>query len=223
MRRPGVEPATPLEYTVLVTGTLKTPGPTSKAAHDNFAAGGREQAHALGDVAHDVFLSHGKGALAPDFMGIDRWTSLDGLQKFSTSPATAEVFGGLFTAPPAVSTWIPQPDWSGFGSSKDTGGGGAKYVLTVRGKLEVDVASARTTHNGLVAAGPPHAEVGNTAHLVFASVKDPSEILILEVWTSLEGQQKVYANPQLQQAIGGLFGKNGVAVTLFDTTDWAQW
>ncbi len=48
-----------------------------------------------------------------EFLAIDTWNNLEGLQKFMDDPKVAEAFGALFDGMQDISVWA-EPDWASF-------------------------------------------------------------------------------------------------------------
>jgi hypothetical protein len=48
-----------------------------------------------------------------EFLAIDTWNNLEGLQKFMGDPKVAEAFGALFDGMPDISIWA-ESDWASF-------------------------------------------------------------------------------------------------------------
>ena len=207
-------------YTVLVTGPLKADEPGSKATHDQVVGGSKAQANQLGDIAHGAFLTaDGR----KEFLAIDRWTSLEGLTSFFGNPQVQTAFGSLLAAKPDQSVWVEQSDWAHWGDAKLLSGGGTKFVYTFRGHVNGSLEKSRGAHNQLVEGGRATAnELGDVFHATFVSVADPTAILGIDVWTSLEGSQKFFSNPQFQQGSAAIYAVPP-AVKAWGTTDWAQW
>jgi quinol monooxygenase YgiN len=210
-------------YTALSLGTLKNDEAGSKTLHDMVVGAASQQAMASGDLGHEPLLGMDTAAGAPlQFLAIDRWTSVDGFNTFVASPPMVDFISNFYTAPPDVSVWQTRPDWTTWGSPADEAPSAGGYVITLRGQYAGDEASAMKTHNGIVASIPAPGAValGNIAHLLFANPSDPSELLIIEVWTNETSQEQTYM--ALGPAIAQLW--NGMpTITRWRTTDWARW
>ena len=97
-----------MKYTVTVRARLKQDQRGSKDLHDRVTKATRDAAKQAGDLTHRVFLDP-KDPKA--FFGIDEWSSLEGIQKFSASPDIQKFFGDLFEGAPEVRVWVDS-DWN---------------------------------------------------------------------------------------------------------------
>ena len=96
-----------MKYTVTVRARLKKDQAASKAFHDQVTGATKEAAKQAGDLTHRVFLDPQDRTA---FLGIDEWSSLEGLQKFAGSPEITRFFGDLFEGAPEVRVWVDS-DW----------------------------------------------------------------------------------------------------------------
>ena len=210
-------------FTALVRGTLKDDVAGSKALHDKVVGGARKQSMADGDVGHEPLLNKDAQPGSPlAFLSIDRWTSLDGFEAFVASPPVVDFIGAFYAGAPDVSVWTARPGWTTWGSAADESPRGARYVITLRGHYAGDAAAAMKTHNAIVAGIPAPGAValGNTAHMLFATPKDDSELLVIEVWTNQKAQEQTYMalGPQIAKLWDGM-----PDIERWDTTDWTRW
>lgn len=93
---------------MVVRAKLKGDRQAMKQYHDDVTKATRAQAQQAGDLTHRVFQDPKDPAA---FLGIDEWNSLEGIQKFSSSPQIQEFFGKLFVGPPEVTVWVDS-DWN---------------------------------------------------------------------------------------------------------------
>jgi quinol monooxygenase YgiN len=211
-------------YTVLARGTLKGDEAASKALHETLVSGAQQAAEAAGDVGHDTFLGKDAAPGAPlDFLAIDRWTSLDGLDAFFAGAPVKDFESKFYAAAPDVSVWQPEQGFTTWGSTADAHDAGA-YTITLRGHHAGDEATALATHNAIVAAVPAPGAValGNVAHQIFSNPKDPTEILIVEVWANQANQEMIYSNPDFQKQIAKLWS-DMPTIRRWTGTGWTGW
>jgi len=97
-----------MKYTVTVRARLKESPAAAKKYHDDVTGATKDQAKQAGDLTHRVFLDPQDPKA---FLGIDEWSTLEGLQKFAASPQIQEFFGKLFDGPPEVAVWVDS-DWN---------------------------------------------------------------------------------------------------------------
>ncbi len=65
----------------------------------------------LGAVGHTTFA---KADDPRDFLALDRWDSIEGLQKFMGDPAVQQEIGSLFDGPPEVTVWATREEWTAY-------------------------------------------------------------------------------------------------------------
>lgn len=97
-----------MKYTVTVRARLKADQAAAKKYHDEVTRATKDQAKQAGDLSHKIFLDPQDPKA---FLGIDEWSSLEGIQKFSGSPQIQEFFGKLFEGKPDVTVWVDS-DWN---------------------------------------------------------------------------------------------------------------
>ena len=63
------------------------------------------------------YLTPASSSLNPkdptEFLAIDTWNNIEGLQKFMGDPKVGEAFGALFEGMPDISVWA-ESDWASF-------------------------------------------------------------------------------------------------------------
>jgi quinol monooxygenase YgiN len=97
-----------MAYTVTIRGRLRDSSTVAKKLHDDVTSASKDTAKKAGDLTHVVFLDP-KDPTA--FLGVDTWSSLEGLQAFAASPQIREFFGKLFQGEPEVRVWMDS-DWN---------------------------------------------------------------------------------------------------------------
>lgn len=97
-----------MRYTVTVRAKLREAPAAAKRFHDDVTKGTKDAAKKAGDLTHAVYLDP-KDPSA--FLGIDTWSTLDGLQAFAGSPQIRDFFGKLFDGEPEVRIWVDS-DWN---------------------------------------------------------------------------------------------------------------
>ena len=97
-----------MKYTVTIRAKLRGGQAEAKKLHDDVTRATKDQAKQVGDLTHVVYLDPRDPQA---FLGIDTWSSLEGLQKFAASPQIREFFGKLFDGEPEVHVWVDS-DWN---------------------------------------------------------------------------------------------------------------
>ncbi len=94
------------------------------------------------------------------------------------------------------------------------------YLLTIRGTLApATLEAARVIHNQTAGAAANIAaaqSLGDLSHMVYAPVQPSGtgagEILILDLWNSIEGLNQFFANHQVQEQAGLIFSRRDPVV-----------
>jgi len=97
-----------MRYTVTVRARLRATQAEAKKYHDEVTRATKDAAKQAGDLTHAVYLDPQD---AKAFLGIDTWSSLEGIRAFAGSPQIREFFGTLFDGEPEVRVWVDS-DWN---------------------------------------------------------------------------------------------------------------
>ena len=100
-----------MNYITVVRAKLK--GSDQKAAqkaHDATVDQLSKMTRPMGAISHRAYLNPQSPM---EFLAVDSWNNLEGLQKFMSDPKTAEAFGTLFEGKPDISIWS-ESDWAHF-------------------------------------------------------------------------------------------------------------
>jgi len=97
-----------MKYTVTIRGRLRESPAGAKKYHDDVTRATKDSAKQAGDITHDVYLDPQDQRA---FLGVDTWSSLEGLQKFAGSPQIKDFFGKLFEGEPEVRVWVDS-EWN---------------------------------------------------------------------------------------------------------------
>ena len=99
-----------MKIVVSVRGRLKGDEAQAKRDHDAAVDKLIPVSRPLGAVGHQAFLNPQDRI---EFMAIDTWNSMEGLQKFMGDPNTQAEIGKLFESQPSVSVWV-ESGWRSF-------------------------------------------------------------------------------------------------------------
>lgn len=99
-----------MEYITVVRGKLKGSAQEAQQAHDATVEKLSAMTKPMGATGHKAHLNPRDPS---EFLAIDRWNNLEGLQKFMEDPKVAEAFGALFEGRPDISVW-KESDWASF-------------------------------------------------------------------------------------------------------------
>jgi quinol monooxygenase YgiN len=99
-----------MNYITVVRGRLKGSPAEAKAMHDGTVEQLSAMTRPMGAIHHSPHLNPKD---PNEFLAIDTWNNLEGLQKFMGDPNVAEAFGALFDGMPDISVWA-ESDWASF-------------------------------------------------------------------------------------------------------------
>ena len=96
-----------------------------------------------------------------------------------------------------------------------------KGIVIVRGRTkDLPDHELRAEHNELLEElRGPGASLGNTGHRAYRNTASPGELMVIDIWDSLEGAEKLMSDPDLPERLAKFF--DGVPdVTVWAQTDW---
>ena len=185
-------------------------------------------AQSLGDVSHMVHIpmdAPEKGA--GEFLILDIWNSMDGLNQFFANPTVQEQAGQIFTqrdpvvwaaAEGFVSYHIPAP----FGKND-------RFITTARGTVK-SVDSARKLHNDSTVKTLGKArKAGNLSHEPYFRMAAPGspeamEYFAVDVWTRADDMMGFYEDPEFLAGYDHMFTTDAItALWLHPKGDWVEW
>ena len=101
-----------MPYITTVRGRLLHEDPTAAMDQHNAIVAKLEPAgKPLGATGHSTFANT---ADPREFLAIDRWDSIEGLQKLMSDPAVQAELGSMFDGPPQVTVWASRDGWRAF-------------------------------------------------------------------------------------------------------------
>jgi quinol monooxygenase YgiN len=213
--------SSPPPLTVISTALLAQDSATAQSRHDAIFGGLKGEASRLGDLAHAIFVD---AASSTNVVSVDLWSTKQGFDEFVAEPSVSEQDATLFATPPDVAIVSLRSGWTMWGTfSREGPDGHSVNIALIRGKLAAGEEDSRAVHNqGAGQAKATAQQLGDLAHQVYLDPSDPSAFLVIDVWTSLDGAQKLYSSPGLQASFGQLLA-GPPTVTLYAGTDWVQW
>jgi hypothetical protein len=185
-------------------------------------------ARALGDVSHMVFVPADQtGPEAGEFLILDVWNNLDGLNQFFANPQVQEQAGQIFTERDPV-VWMPATGFLDYHLPAPHGRND-RTVAVVRGPVS-SAEHARGAHNEIVGAQVNAARMaGDLSHDAYLRLKAPgangaAEFLAVDVWMDAAGMAEFYSNPNLPGAFQKLFaGAPSLSTWRHPAGDWVEW
>ncbi|MBI5840485.1 MAG: hypothetical protein HZB19_10315 [Chloroflexi bacterium] len=99
-----------MNYITVVRGKLKGSPKEAQKGHDATVEKLSAMTRPMGAIGHKPHLNPKDPT---EFLAIDTWNNLEGLQKFMSDPNVAAAFGQLFDGMPDISIWA-ESDWASF-------------------------------------------------------------------------------------------------------------
>jgi len=99
-----------MNYITVVRAKLKGSVEEAQAAHDAIVAKLSPMTRPMGATGHRPHLNPQDPT---QFLAIDTWNNLEGLQKFMSDPQVAAELGKMFDGMPDISVWA-ESDWAAF-------------------------------------------------------------------------------------------------------------
>ncbi len=91
-----------MKYIVTVRGMLKGDAKASQKVHDETVAKVAPMSKPMGATSHHAYLNP---QIPKQFLAVDEWDNLEGIQKLYSDPNLAAEFGKLFEGMPEVTVW----------------------------------------------------------------------------------------------------------------------
>ncbi len=218
-------------FLLAIRGTLASPTIAAARKLHNSTAGHPANvaaAKSLGDVSHMVYVPMDKPKKgAGEFLILDIWNSIEGINQFFANPTVQEQAGQIFAsrdpvvwtaAEGYVSYHIPAPfDMNG------------RIVTTVRGTLK-SVDESRKLHNSSIVKTLSKArKAGNLSHEAYFRMAAPGspeskEFFGVDVWMSADEMMGYYEDPEFLTGFDHMFtGEANTAVWLHPAGNWVEW
>jgi quinol monooxygenase YgiN len=100
-----------MKYISIVRARLKGASPEeAQRAHDTTVEKLSAMTRPLGAIGHQPFLNTQDPM---EFLAVDTWNNLEGLQTFMSNPNVAAEFGKLFDGMPDITIWT-EAGWASF-------------------------------------------------------------------------------------------------------------
>jgi quinol monooxygenase YgiN len=218
-------------YLLAIRGTLKSPTLEAARRIHNETAGAPANvaaAQSLGDLSHMVHVPVDRPESGPsEFLILDLWNSMEGLNKFFANPQVQEQAGRIFSARDPV-VWAPAEKFTSYHVPSPFGKN-ERFVAIARGTVSPRD-DARARHNKIVADQINKARMaGNMSHQAFFRLAQPrspeaSEFLAMDVWMSAAGMDQHYQDQDLVRGFHDLFSSSASTSTwVHPPGDWVEW
>jgi hypothetical protein len=189
-------------------------------------------AKSLGDVSHMVYVpvqhnGHAQAKGAGEFLIMDLWTSIDGLNTFFADKHVQEGGAMIFTERDPV-VWTAAPGFTSYQIPAPFGMND-RFITTARGTVN-SVDEARELHNAAVAKTIRKArQAGNLSHDSYFRLAAPGspesrEWLGVDVWMRPDDMMSLYEDPEFLEGFNHMFtGEATTAVWVHPKGDWTEW
>jgi len=218
-------------YLLAIRGTLAPSTLEAARAIHNETAGAPENAaaaQALGDLSHMVYVPLDQPqAGAGEFLILDLWNNLEGLNQFFANPQVQEQAGRIFSARDPV-VWAPADGFLSYHFPAPYGKN-ERIVAVVRGMVR-SRAEAQAIHNAIVARQVNKARrAGDLSHQAYFRLAPPDtpealEFFAVDVWMSASGMGQYYQDPEFLAGFKDLFAAPpSTSVWVHPAGDWVEW
>jgi len=184
-------------------------------------------ARSLGDLSHMVYVPAGEASPAGDFLIMDVWNRLDGLNTFFADPHVQEG-GGLIFSQRNPMVWMPAPGFTSYHLPAPYGKN-ERFIGVVLGKVR-SVDQACEIHNALVGGAINQARAaGNLSHEAYLRMAQPGtpealDFLAVDTWQDLASMGQYYNQPGFMENLVKMFaGEPMATVWQHPAGAWAEW
>ncbi len=218
-------------FLLSIRGTLAPKTLESAREVHNRTAGAPQNvaaARSLSDLSHMVYVPITQnGGPAGEFLILDLWNNIEGLNQFFSNHQVQEQAGEIFSQRDPV-VWKPAEGFFSYHFPAPYGRN-ERIVATVRGTVR-SVEEARQVHNELVgsmvntvrAAG----DMTHDAYLRLSAPGDPQalEFFAVDTWYDAEGMNKIYNDPAFMAGFSRLFAAPPTTgVWVHPAGNWVEW
>jgi len=218
-------------YLLAIRGTLKSPTLEQARTIHNQTAGAPQNvaaAKSLGDLSHMVYVPTERPKTgAGEFLILDLWNSLEGLNQFFANHQVQEQAGLIFESRDPV-VWAPAEGFFNYHFPSPYGKND-RIVALVRGAVS-SRAAALQVHNELVGGNVNSARMaGDMTHDAYFRLSPPgnpesNELFAVDTWMSASGMKQYYDNPEFLTGFSKLFAGMPVTSTWqHPEGDWVEW
>jgi hypothetical protein len=222
-------------YLLTIRGTLSPDTlETARKVHNQTAGdlASIAAAKSLGDVSHMVYVpmehdGHAQTKGAGEFLIMDLWSSMEGLNTFFSDPHVQEGGGMIFSQRDPV-VWAPADGFVNFHIPAPFGKND-RIVAVVRGMVN-SKEEAQKLHNTAITKTIGKArKLGMLSHEAYFRMAAPNspealEFFVVDVWMKGEGMGDFYGDEDFLAGFNHLFTAEAAdSVWIHPEGDWVEW
>jgi len=218
-------------FLLSIRGELAAPNLEGARKTHNATAGAPANikvAQALGDLSHKVHVPlHADGKGAGEFLILDVWNNLDGLNQFFANPTVQEQAGEIFSRRDPV-VWIPAEGFVSYHLPAPFGAND-RVVSVARGPLPGLDKAMKIHNSGSAGMINSARQAGNLSHEAWLRMAPPGaaqppELIAIDVWVDHDRMSEYYDRPEFMQTLDGLFTTEpDFSVWTHPKGDWVEW
>ena len=222
-------------YLLTIRGTLSPSNLEEARKVHNMTAGdpnGVAAAKSLGDVSHMVYVpmphdGHAKSNGAGEFLIMDLWYSMEGLNTFFADKQVQQGGAAIFSERDPV-VWAPAEGFTSFHIPAPSGNND-RIIAIVRGTVN-SKEEAKTLHDTAMTKTISKArKLGILSHEAYFRMAAPGspealEFLGVDVWMNGEGMGDFYGDEDFLAGFNHIFtGEAADSVWVHPKGDWVEW
>lgn len=218
-------------YLLSIRGTLAPKTLEAARSVHNQTAGAPANvaaARSLGDLSHMVYVPlEYDGHHGNEFLILDQWNNLEGLNQFFANKQVQEQAGQIFTQRDPV-VWVPAEGFISYHCPAPFGQND-RIIGVVRAPIS-SVETARAAHNAIVEKSMNKARMrGDMSHEAYLRLAPPGspqalEFFAVDVWYNGAGMSEQYEDPEFLAGFEQMFaGEPSATVWSHPAGDWVEW
>jgi len=218
-------------FLLAIRGTLASPTVEAARKLHNSTAGHPENvaaAKSLGDLSHMVYVPMEKPKKgAGEFLILDIWNNVDGINSFFANPTVQEQAGQIFTQRDPV-VWTAADGFFGYEIPAPFGMND-RFVTTARATVK-SVDEARKLHNdSMIKVLPKARKAGILSHRSYFRMAAPGspealQYFAIDVWMSPDGMMGYYDDPDFLAGYNHMFtAEADTGVWMHPAGTWSEW
>jgi hypothetical protein len=184
-------------------------------------------AKSLGDLSHMVYVPTHDHDGSKEFLILDQWNNLEGLNTFFADKHVQEGGAMIFTQRDPV-VWAPAEGFYSYHFPAPHGQND-RFIGVVRGPV-ASLETAMAVHNEIVSKQVNKArQAGDMSHEAYFRLAQPGtpeslEFFAVDVWSSAKGMAAYYEDPVFIKGFEKLFaGEPWAATFTHPAGEWVEW